>query len=368
MMLRSRPSQSAVDTKPRADNRWNETISVKEVLLSSVVLVLLGAVLVKLLSHYPYYPCCFHQISAGIRHWDFRGIGPTQPKELWGFSYLAALVATVTRLPDIDAIVVVSSSMFVFASYLCSQLWGTLVAMWFVVIDWWYIDGAVEGLTEPLFVALVLGSFLAIRKEKWALAALLAAGATLVRPVGFFALLALGILLLMRKNLRQLAIAIAIALVVAVAYMIPMKLIYGDPLANVHGYHTADWSSSLPVSIPLLPVIRGAFMSHRWWRQILIGAWVLFAVAGLIKMAIDRRFWSYAKQYPAEAFFAGCFGLFLLSYNVPYWSWLHFPRFVIPLVPFLILVFIDRFPRDRRIIWAVGLFNVAVSVWLKVRP
>jgi hypothetical protein len=271
-------------------------------------------------------------------------------------------------LPDIYAIVVVSSSMFVLANYLCSQLWGTLVAIWFVVIDWWYIDTAVEGLTEPLFVALVLGSFLAIRKEKWALAALLAAGATVVRPVGFFVLLALGILLLMRKHFRQLALAMAIALVIGVAYMIPMKLIYGDPLANVHGYHRVDWSGSFPVTIPLLPVIRGAFMSHRWWRQILIGAWVLFAAAGLIKMAIDKRFWSYAKRYPAEAFFAGFYGLFLFSYNVPYWSWLHFPRFVIPLVPFLILVFIDRFPRDRRIIWAVGLFNVMVSVWSKVRP
>jgi hypothetical protein len=327
-----------------------------------------GAVLVKLLTHYPYYACCFQQISAGIRHWDFRGLGPTQPKEVWGFSYLAALVAAVTRVPDIYAIVVVSSSMFVLTNYLCSQLWGTLVAIWFVVIDWWYIDGAVEGLTEPLFVALLLGSFLAIRKEKWALAAVLAAGATLVRPVGFFALLALGILLLIRKHFRQFSIATAIALVIGVAYMIPMKLIYGDPLANVHGYHTKDWSGSIPLSIPLLPVIRGAFMSHRWWIQILIGAWVLFAVAGIIKMAIDKGFRSYAKQYPAEAFFAGIYGLFLLSYNVPYWSWLHFPRFVIPLVPFLILVFIDRFPRDRRIIWAVGLFNLAISVWLKLRP
>ena len=361
MMLGSSPS-----TTSRAVNRWNEAISTKDVLLCSVVLVVLGAVLVKLVRHYPFYACCFHQLSAGIRHWDFRGIDPSQPKEFWGFPYLAALVAAVTRLPDIYAIVVVSSSMFVLANYLCAQLWGPLVAIWFVVIDWWYIDGAVEGLTEPLFMALLLGSFLAIRKEKWALAALLAAGATVVRPVGFFALLGLGILLLMRKHFRQLAIAMVIALVIGVAYMIPMKLIYGDPLANVHGYHRVDWGGSFPVSIPLVPVIRGAFLSDRWWRQILIGAWVLFATAGFIKMAIDKRFWSYAKQYPAEAFFAGFCGLFLFCYNVPFWSWLHFPRFVIPVVPFLILVFIDRFPRDRRIIWAVGLFNVAVTVWLKV--
>jgi hypothetical protein len=258
--------------------------------------------------------------------------------------------------------------MFVLANYLCGRLWGTTVAAWFMVCDWWYIDGAVEGLTESLFMALVLGSFIAIRKERWMVAALLASGATVVRPVGIFALIALGSVLLGRREFRQLAIATAIGLTTGIVYLIPMKLIFGDPLANVRGYSRSDWSGSLPMSIPLLPIIKGASMSHRWKLQVMIAAWVLFTLAGLIKMATDKRFWRYAKTYPAEAIFAGAYGLFLFSYNVPFWSWLHFPRFAIPLVPFLILVFLDRLPRDRRIIWSVGLFNVAVSVWLVVRP
>ncbi|MGC1293658.1 MAG: hypothetical protein WA869_01335, partial [Alloacidobacterium sp.] len=60
------------------------------------------------------------------------------------------------------------------------------------------------------------------------------------------------------------------------------------------------------------------------------------------------------------------YAVFLLSYDVPYWSWLHFARFVIPLLPFLLLFSFDRLPRDRRILWGVALFNVVVATWPKV--
>ncbi|MFZ0590559.1 MAG: hypothetical protein WAM39_08760 [Bryobacteraceae bacterium] len=346
---------------------WQRPFTVREVVLSSVFLVLFCAVLVASLSHYPYYPCCFHQLSAGIRHWDFRGLDPSQPKELWGYSYLSALVAAVTRLPDIYAIVVVSSTMFVVANYLCCRLWGTTVAAWFMVVSWWWLDGATEGMTEPLFMALVLGSFLAFRKGQWVVAAVLASGATVVRPTGIFVLGAIGMVLLLRREWRRLAVTFIIGLIVGILYAIPMKLIYGDALANVHGYQTHDWSNGFPVTIPLLPEIKGAFMEGGHLRlKVLITAWVLVTLVGLTKMATDKRFWRYSKIYPVEAIFAGVFAIFLFCYNAPYWAWLHFPRFVIPLIPFLLLVFLDRLPRDRRIVWTVAGLNIAISVLAKV--
>jgi hypothetical protein len=360
-------SQGRFETGGRkATDFWRRPFSAKEVVFSSIFLVVFCAVLVALLSHYPYYPCCFHQLSAAIRHWDFRGLDPSQPKELWGFSYVAALVAAVTRLPDIFAIVVVSSSMFVVANYLCCRLWDATIAAWFMVVSWWWLDTATEGMTEPLFMALLLGSFLAFRKERWVTAAVFASGATIVRPVGIFALIAMGIVFLARRDLRRLAITFLIALTTAVLYAIPMKLIYGDPLANVHGYHAHDWSESVPITIPLLPEIKGALMGGHVRLKILIGAWVLFTLAGLVKIAVDRRFWQYSEIFPVEAIFAVYFAIFLFTYNVPYWAWLHFPRFVIPLLPFLLLVFLDRLPRDRRILWGVGACNIAISVLAKV--
>ena len=359
---------------------WHRPFSSKEVLLSSSALVLLGSALVLFLARqYPYYPCCFQQLSAAIRHWDFQGLDPSQPKEFWGYPYLSALLAAITRLPDVYAIVVVSSLMFVVANYLCGRLWGTTVAIWFTVANWWYIDGAVEGLTEPLFMALLLGSFLAMRKERWALAAALASGCTVVRPVGILALLALGVVLLKRREFRQLAIATAIGFVTGVAYVIPLKLIYGDPLANVHGYSSQDWSSSLPVGLPFRVLINGAADAISTWHtvhpefrwepfivQLVIAGWVLVALAGVIKMAADKRFSkSYANTYPAEAIFAITYALFLFSYNSREWTWQFFPRFAIPLAPFLVSVLLDRLTTDRRVIWSVALFNLGLTVWTK---
>jgi hypothetical protein len=349
---------------------WRRPISHKEVVVSSIVIVLFCAILVALLAHYPYYQCCFGQLTAAVRRWDFSEVPSSHPKEFWGFPYLSALVAIVTRLPDDFAILLVSSSMFVVANYLCCRLWGTTVAAWLMVVNYWWLDTATEGMTEPLFMALLLGSFIAFRKERWVFAAVLASAATIVRPAGIFALIAIGIVLLARRELRRLAITTAIGLATGILYVVPMMLIYGDPFANVAGYHASDWSSGLPVTIPLLPLIKGAaiYEAFRHWSKlhILIAVWVVLALAGTIKMATSKHFWHYAKVYPAEAIFAGAYALFLFSYDSPLWVWLYFPRFVIPLLPFLLLVFLDRLPRDRRILWGVALFNVAASVWPKV--
>jgi hypothetical protein len=98
---RSNPAEAA--NEGLAD-RWQKAFSAKEVILSSAALVLLGAGLVALFAHYPYYPCCFHQLSADIRHWNFQGLDPLQPKEFWGYSYLSALVAAVTQIPNLYTI------------------------------------------------------------------------------------------------------------------------------------------------------------------------------------------------------------------------------------------------------------------------
>jgi MFS family permease len=346
---------------------------VQEVLVSSVVLVLLSVTLVASFTHYPFYPCCFHQLSYAIRHWNFRELPPTQPKEFWGYSYVTALVAAATGMRDDLAMVLVSSSMFVLANYLCCLLWGTTVAAWMMVINYWWIDGAAQGLTEPLFMALLLGSFLALRRERWAITAILASAATAVRPVGIFALIAIGIMSLRRKP-RQLAITTAIGLAVGTAYMIPMVLVFRNPLANVAGYQKSDWGGPLPLKVPLLPLIKSAEYTHAFAfsgrLHILYScvnlAWVLFALAGTIAMAVRKRFWVYAKRYPGEAIFAGTFALFLFSYSAPMWEFYFFPRFVIPLIPFLLFVFSDHLPLDRRILWGVALLNVTASVGPKV--
>ena len=374
--------QDRSQSELHADNRWRAPISEREMLVSQVLVLVLGAGTVALFSHYSYYSYHhegFDLLTSAIRHWDFRGLPASQPKEFWGYPYLSALVASITRLSDVFAIVLVSSSSFVLAGYLCSQLCGTTVAVWMAVVDWWYIDGAVEGLTEPLFMSLLLGSFLAIRKERWVVAALLASAATVVRPVGIFALLGLAIVLLLKREFRQLTIATAIGLITGIAYVIPMILIWHDPFANVSGYRANDWAGPLPVSIPFFPLIKGAADVVRTWHavhprfvwkpfveQLVIAGWVLFTLIGLAKMSFDKHFRLYSNPYSAEVVFIGAYALFLFSYNAPFFLWGHFPRFVIPLAPFLLLVFRNRLSTDRRIISSVALFNTMLALWPKI--
>ena len=100
---------------------------------------------------------------------EFIRLPPSQPKEFWGYSYVTGLVAVGTGMRDDLAMVLVSSSMFVLANYFCCHLWDTTVAAWMMVINYWWIDGAAQGLTEPLFMALLLRSFLALRRERSAI-------------------------------------------------------------------------------------------------------------------------------------------------------------------------------------------------------
>jgi hypothetical protein len=97
---------------------------------------------------------------------------------------------------------------------LSDRLWGGWVAGVFAVCSRDWMERAVIEGAEPLFLELVFGSFLAARREKWALAAFLAAFRTVVRPMGIFALIAVGMVLLIRRDYRRFAAASSIGLVV----------------------------------------------------------------------------------------------------------------------------------------------------------
>jgi hypothetical protein len=41
-----------------------------------------------------------------------------------------------------------------------------------------------------------------------------------------------------------------------------------------------------------------------WKKTVLITAWVFFAVAGIVNMAVGKRFWEYESVVRVEAIFA----------------------------------------------------------------
>jgi hypothetical protein len=312
--------------------------------------------LVALVSPYPVEQN-YSLISAAIRHWDFRAVPSDQPREFWGVSYVSAALASVTGLSDRVAVVVIAFCMYVLTIFLGYRLWGATLTAWFVAANWWWLESTVDGGSEPLFMALLLGAFLAVRKERWILAAALASGATVVRPVGIFALLAIEAALLLRRDFRRLAIGAAIGAGVGVLYVIPMVLIYGNALASVQSYRTQDWASSSPVTFPLVPIIRSAMVTAgdiRLPLKLLIGAWVLVVLAGVIKLAVSRDFRIYAREHIVEAIFFFSYSLFLFSYNANVWAWQHFPRFAIPVLPFVLLAFHRRLPSSKWLLCGVA--------------
>ena len=63
------------------------------------------------------------------------------------------------------------------------RLWGGWVAGFFAILNFDWMQRSYLGGSEPLFVALLFASFLAIRKERWWLACVLASLSTVVRPL-----------------------------------------------------------------------------------------------------------------------------------------------------------------------------------------
>lgn len=106
------------------------------------------------------------------------------------------------------------------------------------------------GYTESLFVASVLGSFLAARRDHWALAGALGALACLTRINGLVLLPALAVeVLLQYRATRRFRLAwcwIALPLLGVGGYLLINQTIYGDPLQFLtyqreHWYKTFAW-------------------------------------------------------------------------------------------------------------------------------
>jgi hypothetical protein len=248
---------------------------------------------------------------------------------------------------------------------LCEKLWGRLIAVWFMVVNWWWLDSSVAGGCEPVFMALLLGSFLAVRKHRWLLAATLASCASVVRPVGIFALVAIGGVLLIRREFRTLSLAVCIGAVTGLLYLAPLTFLYGNPWVSIRSYQSNDWAGASPVTIPLLPIIKGALFTRDTMRlplKLLVGFWVLLTLVAMIRWTLSTSFRRYLDAHPVEAAFAVFYTIFLFSYNTNFWVWQHFPRFAIPLLPFVLIAFRGRLSARRPLLVAAALASIICVV------
>ena len=300
------------------------------------------------------------EIAATIRQWHLPG-GST-PKEFWGFPYAIVAASKLFFVPEHKAIVIVSALASVAVCILVQRLYGGWVAGAFIVINYQWIVLSVEGGSEPLFMCLLFGSFLAARSNRWNIAALLAALSTTVRPVGVFGLIAFAAVLAARKNYRQLTAITLIAVATGVFYVVPLWIIMGSPFANFVGYRRhwgpQGWALTFPFGA-LVPSYLTALHGMRWTFFVFSAVWPIVALVGIVAMCLPgnrQRLW----LYPPESLFAFMYILFLFTYNDREIS-LAFDRYLEPSLPLLLFAMHDWIPRDRRVLWGAGVISALLS-------
>ncbi len=354
-MSESVPIQVSEKLTPpwRSEPSLRETVAV--CLASAAIFVVFTSVITPYLSLVDNFGdnSAYISIAAAIRKWDFRGVFV---KHFWGYPYFMAAISKLTGVSDRTALLLVSWVASVVAVILAYRLWGGWIATVFAIANFDWYQRSYLGGSEPLFVALVFGSFLAIRRERWLLAALLAALATVTRPLGVFLLLGIGLRLLWRRDWKHLVPSALIGLVIGTLYVIPLARYFQDPLATVHSYESSQAAATEPLfGLPFYAMIKGTLLSPAPLSNLVLTfGWIFLVLIAIVAMVWTKQFRSYAREHVPEIIFVAPYLLSLYCYNYPMWARGNFPRFAIPIVPFVLLALGRWLPKDRRILWALA--------------
>lgn len=293
-----------------------------------------------------------------IHDWNFQNVNV---KQFWGLSYAIALFSFVPTLSPRTVLVVLCATCSLASVLLVYQLWGAWVAGYFAVLNFDWMQRSYLGGSEPLFAALLFASFVCIRKERWSWAAILAALASIVRPVGIFALLAIGLVLLSRREYRKFLTCTGLGAIIGALYLLPFWLYFHDPLYQVHQYQASDWHSGPAVAFPF-QALASSYIHNRepLTNVILTLGWIVFVLAGFLAMS-RRSFHPYISEHRAEFLFAFSYLVFLLTYNSR-WARGEFPRFAVPLLPFVLTAFEPWLPKSRFALYGMcAVFSVLAA-------
>jgi hypothetical protein len=297
-------------------------------------------------------------VATMIRHWDFHGAGV---QHFMGYPYAIAAVSLVLHLPLNFSLWLVAGVASLVSTLLVARLFGTLVAAYFAISNFAWLQTSFLGGSEPLAVALGIGAFWSFRRGRPLLAALLGALATTVRPLMFFTLVGVGVALLYQKRYAKFVGAFAVGLGIGLLYAWPLAHYFGDPLLTAHSYTSRDYGA-LNVAgphghlfgWPFHAIIAGTMLYPAPWTNLILSfSWIALVVAGAAAMFSRnlREFW---RANPAEAIFCGLYLLAIFCYDYLVWARGNFMRFSIPVLPFVFLALLRWLPRDRRVLWCLG--------------
>jgi hypothetical protein len=295
-----------------------------------------------------------------IQHADVRD---SRVKQFWGVSYATAALSLVSRFSDRTSLLLICGISSLLTVLLAHRLWGGWIAAYFAIINFEWLQRSYLGGAEPLFMALLLASFVAIRQERWILASLLAALATVTRPVGIFALVSLAIALVYRRQFKTLLFCTALSALIGGLYLLPFWIYLGDPLFQVHSYKTHDWQSGMPVGVPFYAIATSMVHNQQPWTNVILTCgWIVFLLAGAMAM-LREEFRAYSREHMPEAVFALLYIAFLFTYNSQAWARADIVRFAIPALPFVLLSLRDWIPRQRALVYSLGILCAGLAAF-----
>jgi hypothetical protein len=281
-----------------------------------------------------------------------------------GYPLLAAPVAALLHISDMNALPIVSVIASLVAIFLASELWGAWAAAWFAVINLDWIQRSLLGGAEPLFVALIFACLLAARKERWTAAAIFGALATVVRPLGIFALIAIGVVLLWRRLFGKLAVAVIVSLVIGCAYLSLVGMLFGHSFDNFLWYRNMGLGHDRTF-IPFVTIFmtyREHYGDHQLTAKNLVKTltWMTFTAAGIFAALSRRVTRESMRTLPVEWIFAAIYVASFLFFPA-WWIEGEYPRYLAPVIPPLLVALRPWLPEDRRIMWTVGILSITLS-------
>jgi len=200
-------------------SRWSAEPTLREIILLALLSGLLFAATILQFQNYGSAVTNFGDseayvsVASAIHRWDFSGL---QIKQFWGYPYVMAGLSATTHLPERTSLLLVSCASSFLSVLLAYQLWGGWIAGLFALLNFDWMQRSFLGGSEPLAVALIFGAFLALRKERYLIATLLASLSTVVRPLGICCLIGIGLILLRRHEFKKFVAAVAIGASVGV--------------------------------------------------------------------------------------------------------------------------------------------------------
>jgi len=220
------------------------------------------------------------------------------------------------------------------------------------------------GYTESLFLALVLGSFLAARTRHWVLAGLLGGLAALTRINGLVLLLALPAEAVtqwyedprVERRLRPEWLGIGLVAVGFGGYLLLNQAVYGDPLTFLQ-VQREHWFKQLA------PPWEGIASAAGWLGDEKLENALLYGVTELTAVAIGLAGTVYAAFRFRPSWFAWMAGNWLLFTSTAFL--LSVPRYTLTLFP--IMVGMALLARDRWVLVALSLLSLAGFVYFAAR-